>query len=104
MTAVRAIEILQNEKACVQKANICGRNCAECDLVLPDTEIIEAYNMAIEELIVSETMQSMDEWIDGVLEIVNDVYQLWSDDKIDAVGEAIAEINRRVLDLKEEQE
>ena len=50
MTAARAVEILENEKACVLKANTCCRNCAECDLVLPDTEILEAYNMAIEEL------------------------------------------------------
>lgn len=50
MTAARAIEILENEKACVLKANTCGRNCARCDLVLPDVEILEAYNMAIEGL------------------------------------------------------
>ena len=50
MTEARAVEILENEKACVLKANTCGRNCAECDLVLPDTEILEAYNMAIEVL------------------------------------------------------
>ncbi len=50
MTAERAVEILENEKACVLKANTCGRDCGKCDLVLPDTEILEAYNMAIEEL------------------------------------------------------
>ena len=50
MTAARAVEILENEKACVSKANTCGRNSAECDLVLPDAEILEAYNMAINEL------------------------------------------------------
>ncbi len=50
MTTTRAIEILENEKACVSRANTCDRNCSICELVLTDTEILEAYNMAIAEL------------------------------------------------------
>ncbi len=47
MTNERAIEIIQTEKKCVARANICGRDCANCDLVLPEEEILAAYDMAI---------------------------------------------------------
>ena len=50
MTNERAIEIIQTEKKCVAKANICGRDCANCDLVLPEKEILEAYDMSISAL------------------------------------------------------
>lgn len=42
------IEILENEKECVQRANICDRECQVCDLVRHDDEILEALNIAIE--------------------------------------------------------
>lgn len=42
------IEILENEKECVQRANICDRECQVCDLVRHDEEILEALNIAIE--------------------------------------------------------
>lgn len=43
-----AINIIENEKACVLR-NIqgCNRDCANCDLVLPDEDIISAYNYVI---------------------------------------------------------
>ena len=43
-----AIEVLETEKKCV-KRNIAGccRECAECDLVLPDDVIVSAYDWAI---------------------------------------------------------
>lgn len=50
MTNERAIEIIQTEKKCVARANICGRDCANCDLVLPEEEILTAYDMAIRAL------------------------------------------------------
>jgi len=42
------IEVLKHEKECVIR-NIkgCNRDCANCDLVLPDTTVVEAYNNAI---------------------------------------------------------
>lgn len=48
MTNERVIEVLRTEKSCVLR-NIrgCDRNCAECDLVLPDEEVLAAYDMAI---------------------------------------------------------
>ena len=42
------IEILENEKECVQRANICDRECQVCDLVRHDEEILEALNIAID--------------------------------------------------------
>ncbi len=46
MTAEEAIRVLRNERECVQRQG-CDRNCAVCDLVLPDEIIINAYDMAI---------------------------------------------------------
>ena len=45
---LECIEVLRHEKECVIR-NIkgCNRDRANCDLVLPDTTIIEAYNHAI---------------------------------------------------------
>ena len=41
------IEILKNELKCIDRANHCDRDCGNCDLVLEDTELIEAYERAI---------------------------------------------------------
>lgn len=50
MTNERAIEVIQTEKKCVARANICDRNCAKCYLVLPEEDILTAYDMAIKAL------------------------------------------------------
>lgn len=51
MTSDRAIFVLETEKKCVLR-NIrgCDRDCMHCDLVLPDEEVLTAFNMAIEAL------------------------------------------------------
>lgn len=51
MTNSRAIEVIRTEKKCVLR-NIrgCSRECEKCDLVLPDEEVLMAYDMAIEAL------------------------------------------------------
>ena len=51
MTNERAIEILRTEKKCVLR-NIrgCDRECGHCDLVLPDEDILTAYDTAIKAL------------------------------------------------------
>lgn len=43
------IRVLSNERACVMRntAGACDRNCAACDLVLPDELVISAYQTAI---------------------------------------------------------
>lgn len=48
MTNERVIEVLRTEKKCVLR-NIrgCDRECGKCDLVLPDEEVLTAYDMAI---------------------------------------------------------
>ena len=56
MTMQRVIDILRTERERVERAGTatpdkaCDRSCADCDLVLDDKEILEAYNMAIEAL------------------------------------------------------
>lgn len=51
MTNDRAIFVLETEKKCVLR-NIrgCDRDCENCDLVMADEDIEEAYKMAIESL------------------------------------------------------
>lgn len=45
---MNAAVILRNEKECVER-NIagCTRDCANCDLLLPDKDILAAYDTAI---------------------------------------------------------
>ena len=41
--------VLIHERECVTRASTegCDRNCKNCDLVLPEEDIIEAYDLAI---------------------------------------------------------
>lgn len=50
MTKKQAIEIIENEIRCVQRANYCDRDCANCPLVRKDEDILSAYAMAIKAL------------------------------------------------------
>ena len=53
MTAEQAIEIIENEKRCVNRANQndeCNRDCYNCELVKTDKEILTALDMAIHAL------------------------------------------------------
>ena len=49
----RVVDILKTEKECVERAGTstpnkaCNRACADCDLILNDTEILQAYTLAI---------------------------------------------------------
>ena len=43
----KTIRMLENEKACVERANSCDRACEKCELVKDTTKIISAYNEAI---------------------------------------------------------
>ena len=43
----KVIEILENEIACVKRADTCDRDCGKCPLVREDTEIISALRYAI---------------------------------------------------------
>lgn len=50
MTVEEAIKVIQTERECVSRQQ-CDRVCAKCDLVMKDTEIISAYDMAISALL-----------------------------------------------------
>jgi hypothetical protein len=55
MITSRAVEVIRTEKKCVLR-NIrgCSRECEKCDLVLPDEEILQAYDMAVSALLYKE--------------------------------------------------
>lgn len=53
MTVQRVLDILLTEKMCVERAGTsthnraCDRNCADCDLVLDDKEILDTLAIGI---------------------------------------------------------
>ena len=59
MTKYRAIDIIKNEIECVNRQDTCEHKCADCELVLPDIEIFEAYDMAIKALSQEPTEKPM---------------------------------------------
>ena len=69
MTTKRAVELLEIEKECVQRANTCGRDCAHCKLVQNDEELIKMYEFVIG-FIKSKTMTDRERMM---LVIVNEI-------------------------------
>ena len=71
MSSVEQIlKVLKNERECIKRqvgvtapdgsVGICDRNCKECDLCLPDAEILEVYDFLIKayELLQNEGAES----------------------------------------------
>ena len=55
MNTEQILKVLKNERECIARQNgKCDRNCAKCDLVLPDTEILEVYDFLIEAYSITE--------------------------------------------------
>ncbi len=50
MTVDEVIELMENEKACILKANTCDRDCAKCKLLRETEDLLSAYDMAIQAL------------------------------------------------------
>lgn len=48
MSTEQILKVLKNERECIARQNgKCDRDCAKCDLCLPDTEILEVYDFLI---------------------------------------------------------
>ena len=49
MLLEKTIKVVENEKLCVLRNmhKTCNRDCAKCDLVLPDSVVIGAYNTVL---------------------------------------------------------
>lgn len=47
MTYAEAVKIMTHEILCIKTANSCDRDCGNCPLVLPDTDLLDAYALAI---------------------------------------------------------
>ena len=64
MNTEQILKVLKNERECIKRQSgveapdgsvgICDRNCAKCDLCLPDTEILEVYDFLIEAYSITE--------------------------------------------------
>ena len=61
MNTDQILKVLKNERECITRQNgKCDRNCKECDLCLPDDEILEVYDFLINgyELLQNEGAES----------------------------------------------
>ena len=61
MNTEQILKVLKNERECIARQNgKCDRNCAYCDLCLPDDEILEVYDFLIKgyELLQNEGAES----------------------------------------------
>ena len=48
MNTEQILKVLKNERECIARQNgKCDRNCAKCDLCLPDDEVLEVYDRLI---------------------------------------------------------
>ena len=72
MDKSEVIKILRNEQTCVRAADNCGRDCANCHLVMDDKAILEAYDTAIEML--SEPERKTGAWEEIV--VISDAYDI----------------------------
>lgn len=43
----RAKELMRIERECVTHADVCGRDCAQCDLMQDTNELLEAYDLVL---------------------------------------------------------
>lgn len=48
MTFSQALDLMQIELECINRANQCNRDCYNCDLVQEDSDLIAAYGVVID--------------------------------------------------------
>lgn len=60
MDRIRAAQLMAIERQCVERADECDRDCANCDLVQDRAELLEAYELAHNALIESAKLPA--EW------------------------------------------
>lgn len=53
------ISVIENEKACVMRANECDRQCNKCELVMDDKKIIATYDFVLSKLKMIKEYQGM---------------------------------------------
>ena len=73
MNTEQILKVLKNERECIARQNgKCDRNCAKCDLCLPDTEILEVYDFLINAYSMTEVhIKVSQEEADKLIEILN---------------------------------
>ncbi len=82
MTSEKAIKIIEQEIACVEKDCNIERSCGDCELALPSKEpIIEAYQLAIKAF----------DTLNEILEYMNDGSVTWRDITDDIINQILIE-------------
>lgn len=64
MTLERVRELMTIEKECVKRGNTCGRNCATCELVQKDEDLLAAYDIVQIALTIMEGFNDILEDVD----------------------------------------
>lgn len=82
MNTEQILKVLKNERECIKRQSEyataksfipkCNRDCANCDLCLPDTEILEVYDFLINAYSMTEVhIKVSQEEADKLIEILN---------------------------------
>ena len=74
MSTEQILKVLKNERECIarQGTEKCDRNCKDCDLCLPDDEILEVYDFLINSYSMTEVhIKVSQEEADKLIEILN---------------------------------
>lgn len=73
MNTEQILKVLKNERECIARQNgKCDRDCAKCDLSLPDDEILEVYDFLINAYSATEVhIKVSQEEADKLIEILN---------------------------------
>ena len=73
MNTDQILKVLKNERECITRQNgKCDRNCKDCDLCLPDDEILEVYDFLINSYSMTEVhIKVLQEEADKLIEILN---------------------------------
>lgn len=104
MNMQRVVDILKTEKECVERAGTatpnkaCNHECSECDLLLDDTEILQAYTLAIGCI---EGMK-MDDKVQ--IKLLNDAIRAYEDGEILEAKDMAIEFNNNITDFETESE
>ena len=76
MTREEAIKVLQTEIACVKRQDCARIECAKCDLVLEESAILTAYDMAIAALREQEERSKGCEYCNGLPELQRECFTM----------------------------
>ena len=52
-----AVDTIMNHSICIKNMATCSKNCGSCCVAVKDAELLEAYELATEALLICKTME-----------------------------------------------